>query len=89
MTRSKLMTKKRSRKVPDVKKAAAHDVEPKQTDAGAARSAGLSQFALAGRPSAADFVKVYGTKKAIGWTWIQREKAGVSAADFQKVLASK
>jgi hypothetical protein len=108
---------KKSRKVPDVKKQAAHDVEPKpvavqladnptavaneaswpkaKTGAGAARAEGLRLYKLAGRPSQSDVVKVYGTKKAIAWTWLRRAKAlelataEEAALKFQELLASK
>jgi hypothetical protein len=53
-----------------------------------ARTSGLKQFIVAGRPSKADFVKVYG-KKGPAMTWKQREEAGVSAEQFQAALAKK
>ena len=59
-----------------------------KTDAGAARSAGIQNFILAGRPSKSDFVRVYGSKGP-SWTWAQREAAGVSAEQFQAALAKK
>ena len=52
------------------------------------RAAGLKQFAAAGRPTAAQFVKVYG-KKGPKMTWAEREAAGVSAEKFQAALAAK
>jgi len=57
---------KKSRKVVDTKKLAAND-KPDATvvptaEAIKARSAGLAQFILAGRPSKSDFIKVYGKR---------------------------
>jgi hypothetical protein len=84
---------KKSRKVVDVKKLAAHDVDQKpQTDAGAARAEGVRLYKLAGRPSQSAVVKVYGTKKAIAWTWAHRAKvmelatAEEAALKFQSLL---
>jgi len=49
---------------------------------------GTRLFALAGRPTKAQFVKVYGPQgpKMI---WEQRAKAGVDAKHFQAALAAK
>jgi hypothetical protein len=52
------------------------------------RTAGLKQFIIAGRPTAAQFMKVYG-KKGPAMTWAKREAAGDSAAEFQAALAKK
>jgi hypothetical protein len=77
----------------DVKKAAANDktdavpTEPK-TEAGAARSEGLRLYKLAGRPSKAQFIRVYG-KRGHLMTWDQRAAAGVPAGKFQAALAEK
>jgi hypothetical protein len=49
---------------------------------------GTRLFALAGRPTKAQFVKVYGSKGP-AMTWAQRAKAGVPAGRFQAVLAEK
>jgi hypothetical protein len=49
---------------------------------------GTRLFALAGRPTKAQFVKVYGTKGPT-MTWAERAKAGVSAGKFQAALAEK
>ncbi len=49
---------------------------------------GTRLFALAGRPTKAQFVKVYGPKGPT-MTWAQRAKAGVPAGKFQAVLAEK
>jgi hypothetical protein len=49
---------------------------------------GTRLFALAGRPTKAQFVKVYGAKGPT-MTWAQRAKAGVDAKHFQAALAEK
>ena len=50
---------------------------------------GTRLFALAGRPTKAQFVvKVYGSKGPT-MTWAERAKAGVPAGKFQAVLAEK
>jgi hypothetical protein len=47
---------------------------------------GTRLFALAGRPTKAQFVKVYGPQ---GHSWEQRAKAGVDAKRFQEALEAK
>jgi hypothetical protein len=49
---------------------------------------GTRLFALAGRPTKAQFVKVYGPQGP-KMTWEQRAKAGVDAKHFQEVLKAK
>jgi len=49
---------------------------------------GTRLFALAGRPSKADFIRVYGPNGP-KMTWAQRAKAGVDAKHFQAALAAK
>jgi len=49
---------------------------------------GTRLFALAGRPTKAQFVKVYGAKGPT-MTWAQRAKAGVDAKHFQAALTEK
>jgi hypothetical protein len=49
---------------------------------------GTRLFALAGRPTKQQFVKVYGPKGPT-MTWAERAKAGVDAKHFQAVLAEK
>ena len=49
---------------------------------------GTRLFALAGRPTKAQFVKVYGPQGP-KMTWEQRAKAGVDARHFQEVLKAK
>jgi len=62
-----------------------------QTRSKAARSniaEGTRLFALAGRPTKAQFIKVYGPKGP-KMTWAQRAEAGVDAKHFQAALAAK
>jgi hypothetical protein len=49
---------------------------------------GTRLFALAGRPTKAQFVKVYGPKGP-KMTWAQRAEAGVDAKHFQEALKGK
>ena len=68
-------------------------VKPKQVKARSkvARSPiaeGTRLYALAGRPTKADFIKVYGPKGP-SMTWAQRAKAGVDAKHFQEALKAK
>jgi hypothetical protein len=46
---------------------------------------GARLYALAGRPTKAQFVKVYGPQGP-KMTWAQRAEAGVDAKHFQEVL---
>jgi hypothetical protein len=67
--------------------------QPKQTQvrSKAARAhiaEGTRLFALAGRLTKAQFVKVYGPQGP-KMTWEQRAKAGVDAKHFQAALAAK
>lgn len=65
--------------------------EPKQVRSKAARAhiaEGTRLFALAGRPTKAQFVKVYGPKGP-KMTWAQRAEAGVDAKHFQEALKAK
>ncbi len=55
--------------------------------AGKSRAEGIRLFALAGRPSKEDFVKVYGPAGP-KMTWEQRAEAGVPAEKFQAALGS-
>jgi hypothetical protein len=57
------------------------------TGAGKNRAEGIRLFALAGRPSKQDFVKVYGPNGP-KMTWEQRAAAGVPPEKFQAALAS-
>jgi hypothetical protein len=49
---------------------------------------GTRLFALAGRPTKVQFVKVYGPKGP-AMTWAQRAEAGVDAKHFQEALKAK
>ena len=49
---------------------------------------GTRLYVLAGRPSKADFIKVYGPNGP-KMTWTQRAKGGVDAKHFQEALKSK
>ena len=68
--------------------------KPKQAHAVRSKAArahiaeGTRLFALAGRPTKAQFVKVYGPQGP-KMTWEQRSKAGVDAKHFQAALAEK
>jgi hypothetical protein len=74
-------------------KKAKKPASPKQTQvrSKAARahiSGGTRLYALAGRPTKTQFVKVYGPKGP-KMTWAQRAEAGVDARHFQEALAAK
>lgn len=62
--------------------------KPSAKAAGANRAEGIRLFALAGRPSKQDFIKVYGPNGP-RLTWAQRSEAGVPAEKFQAALAAK
>jgi len=49
---------------------------------------GTRFFVLAGRPTKAQFIKVYGPRGP-KMTWAQRAKAGVDAKHFQAALVAK
>jgi len=51
-------------------------------------SEGTRLFALAGRPTKAQFVRVCG-RQGPKMTWEQRAKAGVDAKHFQEALKAK
>ena len=79
-----MKTKKRNA-TKKVKKTA----KPKRAQARSkAIAEGTRLFALAGRPTKAQFVKVYGSKGPT-MTWAERPKAGVDAKHFQSALADK
>ena len=90
MPRSKKATLKRKaaatkkNRTATVRKAQASN---KSASAGKSRAEGIRLFALAGRPSKEDFVKVYGPAGP-KMTWEQRAEAGVPAERFQAALAS-
>jgi len=68
--------------------------QPKQAHAVRSKAArahiaeGTRLFAIAGRPTRAQFIKVYGPKGP-KMTWEQRAHAGVDAKHFQAALATK
>ncbi len=86
MPRSKKATLKR-KSVTTKKSKIAKAVSKKSTSAGKNRAEGIRLFALAGRPSKEDFVKVFGPSGP-KMTWQQRAEAGVPAAKFQSALAA-
>src|ERR1019366_6632824 len=84
----------------EVKAQAAKPAAPKQqpmttSEIGSARAEGHRLYRLAGRPKQEDVLKVFGTQKAISWTWAARAKMlGLATAEecatkFQKMLAAK
>jgi hypothetical protein len=86
-----MLTMKRKKKVKAVKKVKRRAQPNAQTRSKAARANiadGTRLFALAGRPTKAQFVKVYGPQGP-KMTWEQRAKAGVDAKHFQAALAAK
>jgi hypothetical protein len=65
-------------------KAEAVKLPPEQVSAN--RKKGLRLFTLAGRPTKAQFIKVY-SKRGHLMTWDQRAAAGIPAEKFQAALA--
>jgi hypothetical protein len=86
MPRSKKTTLKR-KSVATKKDRTAKAGPRKSTSAGKNRAEGIRLFALAGRPSKEDFVKVFGPSGP-RMTWEQRAAAGVPAEKFQSALAA-
>ena len=83
----------RSNKKVKAAKTAKKQTQPKQAQARskAARAhiaEGTRLFALAGRPTKAQFIKANGPKGP-KMTWAQRAEAGVDAKHFQAALAEK
>jgi hypothetical protein len=83
----------KSKKKTKLAKKAKKQTQPKQARvrSKAARAhiaEGTRFFALAGRPTKAQFVKVYGPQGP-KMTWEQRAKAGVDAKHFQEALRAK
>ena len=78
------------RKAKAVKKAKkpAKQVQMRSKAARAHIAEGTRLFALAGRPTKAQFVKVYGPQGP-KMTWEQRAKSGVDAKHFQEALKAK
>jgi hypothetical protein len=85
-TRKMRITSKVKLKVRSAK--ASSKPQQHHTSAGTNRSEGIRLFALAGRPTKEQFVRVYG-ERGPKMTWDERTKAGVSARQFQAALAAK
>ena len=81
-----MKTKKRATRAKKLAKPKQAQVRSKTARAHIAE--GTRLFALAGRPTKAQFVKVYGPQGP-KMTWEQRAKAGVDAKHFQEALKAK
>jgi hypothetical protein len=81
-----MKTKKKATKTKKLEKPKQAQVRSKAARAHIAE--GTRLFALAGRPTKAQLVKVYGPQGP-KMTWEQRAKAGVDAKHFQAALAAK
>jgi hypothetical protein len=79
------MNTKKARAVKKAKKATKQTQAVRSKTARANIAEGTRLFTLAGRPTKAQFIKVYGPKM----TWDQRAKAGVDARHFQEALKAK
>ncbi len=77
----------RSRKTSPRKVSAASKASAGQKNVGANRSEGIRLFQLAGRPTAEQFIRVYG-ERGPKMTWEERAATGVPAEKFQAALAS-
>jgi len=78
----------RSKKAPLKRKSATRKNRTSPNAAGKSRAEGIRLFALAGRPSKQDFIKVYGPNGP-KMTWKQRAESGIPAEEFQSALAAK
>src|SRR5260370_29743550 len=88
-TRAKIAAKLSKKRQAATKSAPAANSSVTRSKAARANIAeGTRLFALAGRPTKAQFVKVYGAKGPT-MTWAERAKAGVDAKHFQAALAAK
>jgi hypothetical protein len=83
-----MKSKKKVKAVKKVKRQAQPNAQTRSKAARANIAEGTRLFALAGRPTKAQFVKVYGPQGP-KMTWEQRAKAGVDAKHFQAALAAK
>lgn len=81
-----MKTKKKTRSANKLAKPKPTQVRSKAARAHIAE--GTRLFAIAGRPTKAQFVKVYGPQGP-KMTWAQRAEAGVDAKHFQEALKSK
>ena len=94
MPRNKKDARLKRKSAANKKAKTAKAVKPQSQKKGAAASAGKSRaegirlFALAGRPSKEDFIKVYGPNGP-KMKWEQRAEAGAPAERFQAALAAK
>jgi hypothetical protein len=79
-------TKKQATKTKKLEKPKQAQVRPKAARAHIAE--GTRLFALAGRPTKAQFVKVFGPQGP-KMTWVQRAQVGVDAKHFQEALKAK
>jgi hypothetical protein len=84
----KMKTKKGKTAKKAKKTAKSNQAQTRSKTARAHIAEGTRLFALAGRPTKAQFVKVYGPQGP-KMTWAQRAKAGVDAKHFQAALATK
>ena len=82
-----MKSKKKATTVKKVKKPA-KQTQVRSKAARAHIAEGTRLFALAGRPTKAQFIKVYGAQGP-KMTWAQRAEAGVDAKHFQAALAAK
>jgi hypothetical protein len=89
-----MKSKKKRKSVKAKKQIRQKNVKRKQTQTVRSKAArasiaeGTRLFALAGRPTKAQFIKVYGPKGP-KMTWVERAVAGVDAKHFQAALAAK
>jgi hypothetical protein len=84
-----MKSKKKARAVKKAKKPAnLRQAQARSKTARAHIAEGTRMYALAGRPTKAQFVKVYGPQGP-KMTWAQRAEAGVDAKHFQAALAAK
>jgi hypothetical protein len=84
-----MKTKKKATKAKKLAKPKQARVRSVRSKAARAHVAeGTRLFALAGRPTKPQFVKVYGPQGP-KMTWEQRAKAGVDAKHFQEALKAK
>jgi len=82
------MKTKKAKVVKKTKKSAKQTQAVRSKAARAHIAEGTRLYALAGRPTKADFIKVYGPQGP-KMTWAQRAEAGVDAKHFQAALAAK
>jgi len=86
MKKAKKLSKNATKKQAQRKKPQNREIRSKAARAHIAE--GTRLFALAGRPTKAQYIKVYGPQGP-KMTWEQRAKAGVDAKHFQEALKAK